>query len=111
MPGSALRFPELLPDVPGEILIRRHIFGGQILSKQLWDLEDNTVKISNQLFLRFSGELCHVWQIHLRLFRDGYRQRFNSRVHMLHGVLLANGAFGEHVRLALQIAVVIQDFQ
>ena len=53
----------------------------------------------------------HKGQIHGRLFPDRNRKGFRRGIHMVNGFLLVDGALKEHIRLALQLAVLVQHFQ
>ena len=73
--------------------------------------EDHTLQFSGQFFFCFSGKLAHIAHIHAGFFRDGHRQRFTCRIHHSHCLMGLDGPFGEHIRLALQLSVLINDFQ
>ena len=45
------------------------------------------------------------------MFSDGHRQRFAGGIHAGDGALRANGALGEHRRLALELPLLVQIFQ
>ena len=58
-----------------------------------------------------SGKARHKAHIHTGALGKGYRQRLACGVYAVNLDIGLNGALYEHIRLALQIAVVIQDFQ
>ena len=45
------------------------------------------------------------------MLTNRYRQRFTWRIHAGDGALRANGALGEHRRLALELPLLVQIFQ
>jgi len=51
----------------------------------------------------------HERQIHTGALSDGHRKRFTCRIHMVDLDLAVDGALGEHIRLALQLAGVLVD--
>ena len=73
--------------------------------------EDHALQFSGQFFFCFSGKLAHIAHIHAGFFRDGHRQRFARRIHHSHRLMGLDGALGEHIRLAFQLAVLVNDFQ
>ena len=68
-------------------------------------------KLLHQLVLTFTGQLRHKAEIHLRFFGERYRQRLRCRIHLRDRLMRANGALGEHIRLAGEIAFVVQHLQ
>ena len=68
-------------------------------------------KLLHQLVLAFTGQLRHKTEIHLRFFGERYRQRLRCRIHPRDRLMRANGALGEHIRLAGEIAFVVQHLQ
>ena len=73
--------------------------------------EDHALQFSGQFFFCFSGKLAHIAHIHAGFFRDGHRQCFTCRIHHSHRLMGLDGPFGEHIRLALQLSVLVDDFQ
>ena len=73
--------------------------------------EDNACQLRFQFLLGFPGQLRHKGHIHPRFFRNGHREGFAGGVHRGHGNMGTDGAFGEHIRLALEIALLIQHLQ
>ena len=74
-------------------------------------LVDDPGQLLHQFLLAFSGAFRHKGEIDLRFFRKRYRQRLRSRVHLRHRHIGPDGPFGEHIRLACKIALVIQHLQ
>lgn len=68
-------------------------------------------RLVGQRLRRFAGEGCHVVHVYPRFFRDGEREGFRRGVHGRNDFSLPDGALGEHVGLALQIAVLVDHFQ
>ena len=100
-----LRLPQLLPDVAGEVFVRRLPLPAHRVE------EDNAVQLVDQFLLAFAGELRHILHIHAGFFGDGQRQRLRSGVHAGHGLVRPYGSPGEHIRLALEVFVLIQLLQ
>ena len=73
--------------------------------------EDHALQFSGQCFFCFSGKLTHIAHIYAGFFRDGHRQCFACRIHSSHCLMGLDGPFGEHIRLALQLSVLVDDFQ
>ena len=76
-------------------------------------LENDALQISHDLrnFLRPAHQTGHVLQVHPGLLPDGHRQGLHCRIHAGDNAAVLDGALGEHIRLALQIAVLIQHLQ
>ena len=73
--------------------------------------EDYALQLSGQFFFCFSGKLAHIVHIHAGFFRDGHRQCFTCRIHHSHRLMGLDGPFGEHICLAFQLSVLVDDFQ
>ena len=73
--------------------------------------EDHALQLSGQFFFCFSGKLAHIVHIHAGFFRDGHRQCFTCRIHHSHRLMGLDGPFGEHICLAFQLSVLVDDFQ
>ena len=73
--------------------------------------ENNTGQVSGQFFLAFLGQLRHIFHIHPRFFGDGYGKGFAGGVHAGNGFMGADRALGEHIRLAFEVAFLIQYLQ
>ena len=73
--------------------------------------EDHTLQFSRQFFFCFSGKLAHIAHIYAGFFRDGHRQCFACRIHSSHCLMGLDGPLGEHIRLALQLSVLVDNFQ
>ena len=56
-------------------------------------------------------QLCHIWQVHSATLSDGNRKCFRGSVHTGDGAFRADGTLGEQISLALQIFLLVQDFQ
>ena len=110
----ALRGTELLPDVAGEIFVRRLPALRPMLAAVLqvkWAavgfLVNDALQILNDLrdFLTAAHEGGHKVEI------DADSKGFAGGIHRIYAAHLLDGALVEHIRLALQLSVVIQHFQ
>ena len=102
---SRLRDTQLFADIAGEVFVRRFpllVFGIP---------EDHAAQLGSKSVFVFAGELRHIFHIHTSFFGDGKSQRFRSGIHARHDLMRLDGAFGEHIRLALQVFVLVQLFQ
>ena len=111
--SGELRHPQLCPDIAGKVLVchlpacfRVGGVGGRVF-------EDHTGKFcGNAPILAGSAEqLCHIGQIHPATLSDGNCKRFRGSVHAGDSTFRANGAFGEHRRLAFELPLIVQIFQ
>ena len=111
--GSKLRHPQLCPDIAGQVLVchlpacfRVGGVGGRVF-------EDHTGKFGGNapVLTGSAQQFCHIGQIHFAMLTNRYRQRFAGGVHAGDGALRANGALGEHRRLALELPLLVQIFQ
>ena len=75
--------------------------------------EDDAGQVLHDLgdVLSAAHELGHKLQVHPGPLSDGNGKGLGGGVHMGHGPVGLDGAFGEHVRLALQIPVIVQNLQ
>jgi len=85
--------------------------GSAILLQLSRYTEDHALQLSGQFFFCFSGKLAHIAHIHAGFFRDRHRQCFACRIHSSHRLMGLDGALGKHIRLALQLSVLVDDFQ
>ena len=111
---------QLPTHVPGQKLVRRN-------ERELLEIEEiRAVKaripgpyipehqagqFRFQFLLGLAGQLGHVGQVRLRLLGEGNGQRLRRRVHMGDLGAGADGPLGEHIRLSLQLTVLIQNLQ
>ena len=116
----ALRGAELLPDVAGEIFVRRLPALRPMLAAVLQVkraavgfLVNDTLQILNDLrdFLAAAHEGGHKVEIDAGFFSDADSKGFAGGIHRIYAALLLDGALVEHIRLALQLSVVVQHFQ
>ena len=68
-------------------------------------------QLGKQRFLVLAGEPAHIVHIHMGLFANGQRQRLHCRVYLFSRFVAADGALGKQVRLALQVPILVQNFQ
>ena len=75
--------------------------------------EDNSLQIFYNLrdFFGAAHQGSHIAQIHAGFLPDGYRQCLHSRVHAGNGAVGLDGALGEHIRLALQFPLLVDNLQ
>ena len=106
-----LRLTQFAAYIAGKVFIGSHIMGRSVLLQLSRYTEDHALQFSGQFFFCFSGKLAHIAHIHAGFFRDGHRQRFTCRIHHSHRLMGLDGPFGEHIRLALQLSVLVDDFQ
>ena len=115
-----LRGAELLPDVAGEIFVRRLPALRPMLAAVLQVkraavgfLVNDTLQILNDLrdFLAAAHEGGHKVEIDAGFFSDADSKGFAGGIHRIYAALLLDGALVEHIRLALQLSVVVQHFQ
>ena len=99
------RLPQFLPH------IARQIFVGSHINVLIRNRENNAVQFLGQLFRLNARQLRHVGQVNPRFLRNGDGQRFRRCIDVHNGRLLANCPLGEHIRLACQSALLIEDFQ
>ena len=111
--GSKLRHPQLCPDIAGQVLVCHLPACFRVSGVGSRVFEDHAGKFGGNAPILAGGaqQLRHIGQIHLAMFPDGHRQRFAGGVHTGDGALRANGALGEHCRLALELPLLVQIFQ
>ena len=68
-------------------------------------------QLGKQRFLVLAGEPAHIVHIHMSLFPDGQRQRLHRCIYLFGGFVAADGALGKQVCLALQVPILVQNFQ
>ena len=106
-----LRLTQFAAYIAGKVFISSHIMGCAVFLQLSRYTEDHALQLSGQFFFCFSGKLAHIVHIHAGFFRDGHRQCFTCRIHHSHRLMGLDGPFGEHIRLALQLSVLVDDFQ
>ena len=74
-------------------------------------MEDDASQIGGQLVYGFPGQAGHVPQVYTGPFPNGDRQGVHSSIHRSHNLVGLNGTLGEHIRLALEVSIIIQNFQ
>ena len=96
--------PALIPVCPAFLQVERAA-GGVFI--------DDAVQIFHDLrdFIAAAHEGSHEAQVHMSLLANADSERFAGGIHMVNAGLLLDGAFGEHIRLALELAVIVQNFQ
>ena len=106
-----LRLTQFAAYISGEVFISSHIMGCAIFLQLSRYTEDYALQLSGQFFFCFSGKLAHIVHIHAGFFRDGHRQCFTCRIHHSHRLMGLDGPLGEHICLAFQLSVLVDDFQ
>ena len=101
----SLRCPEFFPHIAGKIFVfRLPCLGFRIKV-------DHAGQFFCYRIFVFSGQLCHIRQIHPRLFSYGYCQCFCRGVRMRNGLWSPNSTLGEHIRFAFEFSIFIQHFK
>ena len=108
---SCLGVSQLLAHVAGEVFICCHIPKRLVSLCRFWQREDHSGQFLREIFFRFSGQLRHVGHIHADTLGNRHSQRFHGGVHMVDGTLLLDGALGKHIRLTLELLLIVQHFQ
>ena len=90
-----------MPDVAGEVFVRRLPVAVHRVE------EDDAVQLVDEVLLAFAGELGHIRHIHAGFFPNGQGEGFCGGVHAGDGLPLPDGALGEHIRLALELGLVL----
>ena len=106
-----LRLTQFAAYIAGEVFISSHIMGCAVFLQLSRYTEDYALQLSGQFFFCFSGKLAHIVHIHAGFFRDGHRQCFTCRIHHSHRLMGLDGPLGEHICLAFQLSVLVDDFQ
>ena len=106
-----LRLTQFAAYIAGEVFISSHIMGCAVFLQLSRYTEDYALQLSGQCFFCFSGKLAHIVHIHAGFFRDGHRQCFTCRIHHSHRLMGLDGPLGEHICLAFQLSVLVDDFQ
>ena len=87
--------------VAGEVFVRR-------LPVAVHGVEENdAIQLVDEVVLAFAGELGHIRHIHAGFFPNGQGEGFCGGVHAGDGLTLPDGALGEHIRLALELCLVL----
>jgi len=73
--------------------------------------EDHALQLGSQFVAGLIGQLRHIRHIHTGSLRDGDSKGFTGGIHGVHRLVGLDGALGEHIRLAFQLAVLVNDFQ
>ena len=111
--GGKLCHAQLCPDIAGQIFVchlpARFRVGGVCAGV----FENHAGQFAGDaLILAGSTEqLCHIGQVHPATLSDGNCKGFRGSVHAGDGAFWADGAFGEHRRLALEPPLLVQIFQ
>ena len=100
------RLPQLLADIAGQVFVRRDVSPGMLRKR-----EDHPPQRLRQLLRRLSGQFFHVMQVNTPLFGQRHRQRIARAVRMRRRPMGPNGAPGEQIGLARELAVFVQYFQ
>ena len=73
--GGKLRHPQLCPDIAGQVLVchlpacfRVGRVGGRVLEDHAGEFSGNASVLTG-----YAQQFCHIGQIHLAAFSDGYR--------------------------------------
>ena len=103
---------ELTPYLAGKILIGSLPAGNRVIrSHRVFEDDALQFCLDRIIFAWSPQKFRHIGQIHLATLTNGNCQRFRRGVHILHLTFRFNGTFGEHIRLAFQLSVLIHIFQ
>ena len=73
--------------------------------------KNDALQVLVDVRLVLSCQLHHIRHIYLCPLRQGDCQRLRRRVHMGDNAALLDGPFREHIRLADEIALIVQDLK
>ena len=73
--------------------------------------EDHALQLGGQFVAGLAGQLRHIRHINTGSFGNRHSQSFTCGIHSVHRLVGLDGALSEHIRLALQLAVLVNDFQ
>ena len=73
--------------------------------------EDHALQLGGQFVAGLASQLRHIRHIHTGFLRDGDGKGFTGGIHGFHRLVWLDGTLGEHIRLALQLSVLVNDFQ
>ena len=72
---------------------------------------DNATQIACEFFFGLACKRGHIFHIHTGFFCDGYRKSFRGGINRCYDLARLDGAFGEHIRFAFEIVVLVENFQ
>ncbi|CUP84861.1 Uncharacterised protein [Enterocloster clostridioformis] len=101
---------ELLTDIAGQIFVCG-LPAGKRVTAIGWVFENNAGQFCRNFLGGFTGQLGHILHIHPGLFRNGNGKGFAGGVYRGHSLVGLDGTFGKHIRLALQLPVLVQYLQ
>ena len=108
----ALGNRQFLTHIAGKILVRGQVFLMPIVLAGVSRVQKNhALEVGKQRLLVLAGEPAHIVHIRMGLFANGQRQRLHCRIYLFGGFVAADGTLGEQISLALQIFLLVQDFQ
>ena len=111
--GGKLRHPQLIAYITRKVFVRSLPARFRVGGVSGGVLEDHTGQFCGDapILAGRAQQFCHIGQIHFAMLTNRYCQRFAGGVHAGDGALRANGALGEHRRLALELPLLVQIFQ
>ena len=74
-------------------------------------MENDSLQIGGQCIGGLPGKAGHIAQIHASPFPNGDGQGFHGGIHRGDNLVGLNGTLGKHICLALEISVIVQNFQ
>ena len=105
-----LHIRQFLPHITGEIFVCRNVLVVDALLIVRVQ-EYHAGQVGKKLFLALAGKLFHVLHVYPCLFAYGQSQTLYRSVHVLSGLMAADGALGEQISLARQFAIFVQNLQ
>ena len=101
---------ELFTDITGQKIIGGSPCIGAVgLSVEVH--VDNATQIACEFFFGLACKRGHIFHIHTGFFCDGNCQSFRSGINRCYDLARLDGAFGEHIRFAFEIVVLVENFQ
>ena len=97
--------------IAGQIFVGGHILRPFFFRRSIGQTENHPLQLAYQLLFAFPGELLHIDHVHTGFFRNGYSQSFAGCVYGSHHLMGLDGALRKHICLALQLPILIDDFQ
>ena len=104
------RLPQLLPHIAGKILVcAKPLFIRARVSLRV--LKDHPLQAGNERVETKACQFAHEAKVYAGALGHAHRKGFRRALHMFHWAAHGNRPPGEHVGLALKVALVIEDFQ
>ena len=111
--GGKLSHAQLCPNIAGQVFVCHSPTCFRVGRVCAGVFENHAGQFAGDaLIVTGSAEqFCHIGQVHPATLSDGNCKGFRGSVHAGDGAFWADGAFGEHRRLALEPPLLVQIFQ